>query len=457
MSNLLAAVAEAERPILTSSRGLIERDWALEALESSIDAARLGAGSGVFIDATTGSGKSSLLAATAEMAEQADMHLLTASATELEREFAFGLVIQLFEPLWLTLSARDREALRTGPTAAASQLLDGNVTDALPAASERTYTITRGLVWLLRNLRMMPSAAPAASLAILVDDVHCADLPSLRFLAYLAERLKDLPVAMVVTARRGDRAEDPQALALIKSRADTVLRPTALSSEGVERMVRRQFPAALAGFCSACETATGGNPALLHALLDQPLTESAESAVGSLSTLEIESVCDAVAIRLMAMAPPARAVVKAAAVIGDGATIEQVAALTGLEIDSVLETADALAAIELLRPGAPLSFAHPLVRTAVYASLRSLERSEAHRKLAIILAEGVEPSEYIVPDAVSGEPGEDQRAIEVLRAAANTSARAARAGVGKALQRTPPPPDSLRESRRPRQPWWGSH
>jgi predicted ATPase len=453
----MAAIAEVERPILTSSIGLIERDWALEALESSIDAARLGAGSGVFIDATTGSGKSSLLAASAEMAEQADMHLLTASATELEREFAFGVVIQLFEPLWLTVSERDREALRTGPTAAASQLLDGNVTDLQPGGSERTYTVIRGLVWLLRNLRMMPSAAPAASLALLVDDIHCADLPSLRFLAYLSERLTELPVAMVLTARRGERVEDPQALALIKSRADTVLRPTALSTEGVETMVRQQFPAATPSFCSACETATGGNPTLLRALLDQPLTESAEPAAGSLSTLEIESVCDAVAIRLMAMPPPARAVVKAAAVIGDEATIEQVAALAGLEINTVLDTADALAAVELLRPGAPLSFAHPLVRTAVYASLPSLERSEAHRKLAVILADGLEPSEYIVPDALTGAPGEDQRTIEMLRAAASTSARAARAGVGKALQRTPPPADSLRESRRPRQPWWGSH
>ena len=37
---------------------------------------------------------------------------------------------------------------------------------------------------------------------MLVDDVQWADRPSLRFLAYLADRIADLPLLLVVTSAR---------------------------------------------------------------------------------------------------------------------------------------------------------------------------------------------------------------------------------------------------------------
>jgi hypothetical protein len=46
-------------------------------------------------------------------------------------------------------------------------------------------------------------------MAILIDDLPWADECSLRFLVYLAERLDDLPVALIVTVRAGDPGEYP--------------------------------------------------------------------------------------------------------------------------------------------------------------------------------------------------------------------------------------------------------
>jgi predicted ATPase len=435
---------------------LVERTTELSALEQCLDTARLGTGTGVFIEATAGSGKSCLLRATAEMAQQTEMQVLTASATHLEREFAFGVAIALFEPLWLSLSGRERDSLRAGPAARAAELFDGVASELEPASNERAYPTIRGLFWLVRNLTAMTSVSPrTSSLAILVDDLQWADRASLRFLAYLAERTKELSIAMIVTARPGERADDDQALSTLKNRVGTVLVPGALSGEGVAAMVQRQLPTAVPEFCSACEVATAGNPFLLRALLDELGTDELAD-IEALSALEIESVRTAVAGRLALMPSPARTVLKAAAVIGDGAAIEQVAALAGIKAATVMETADALAAVELLCPGDPLSFVHPLVRTAVYASLAPLERSEAHRRLAAILAEQLEPSQEtaqpthqtapptpetappapeMAPPVLTVSPNEDQHAIESIRAAAAMSARAARARVGKALQR----------------------
>ena len=70
-----------------------------EALEQTLAAARADEGAAVFIDAPAGLGKSRLLIATGDMARDADMRILTATASELERDFPFGTAIQLLEPL----------------------------------------------------------------------------------------------------------------------------------------------------------------------------------------------------------------------------------------------------------------------------------------------------------------------------------------------------------------------
>ena len=59
-----------------------------------------------------------------------------------------------------------------------------------------------GLYWL--TVSLAPQRAP---LLLAVDDLHWADQPSLRFAAYLARRLDDLPVRPVrVTVREPRRA-----------------------------------------------------------------------------------------------------------------------------------------------------------------------------------------------------------------------------------------------------------
>ena len=61
-----------------------------------------------------------------------------------------------------------------------------------------TRQALHGLYWLTANL------AAEQPLLILVDDAHWADPPSLRWLAYLAQRLDGLPAALIVAARPGE-------------------------------------------------------------------------------------------------------------------------------------------------------------------------------------------------------------------------------------------------------------
>ncbi len=42
-----------------------------------------------------------------------------------------------------------------------------------------------------------------------LDDAHWFDAPSLRFLHYLARRVADLPLAMIVATRHDERGVEP--------------------------------------------------------------------------------------------------------------------------------------------------------------------------------------------------------------------------------------------------------
>src|SRR5690242_3003731 len=90
---------------------LVERENELSLLEQRLADVRAGEGSVIFIEAPAGLGKSRLLTAAGDMAREADMQVLGAQATELERDFPFGVAIQLFEPRWMAADPDERERL----------------------------------------------------------------------------------------------------------------------------------------------------------------------------------------------------------------------------------------------------------------------------------------------------------------------------------------------------------
>src|SRR3954451_25003060 len=76
---------------------LLEREAELAALEALLAAGRLGDGRLVVVEGRAGIGKTRLLAEARALAAAAEFEVLTARGGELEGEFAFGIVRQLFE------------------------------------------------------------------------------------------------------------------------------------------------------------------------------------------------------------------------------------------------------------------------------------------------------------------------------------------------------------------------
>ena len=380
----------------------MERERELATLAGTLAAAMEGAGGTIIIDAPAGNGKSRLLTVAGDMARAEGMQVLGANASELEQAFPFGTAIQLFQPRWTSTDLGDRAELPEGPPQAAGTLLEGEASELEPSGDQE-YQLIHGLFWLLSNL---VSAGP---LVMLVDDVHWSDRASLRFLVYVASRLADRPIVLIVAVRGGEPVADRQALiALMSAPTAVILRPGPITEGGVRSLVQSEFPDADDVFIGACARVTHGNLLLLIELLAQIRADGRgpdSTTAERLTDLAPEAIVSSVVARLGTMPAGARTLAGAVSVLGDGAVLRHAAQLAGLSSEAAAEAADALVAVHMLRAGAPLSFVHPLIRSAVAASMSPLARGHAHGRAAVILREDDFPAEAVAAHLLRSRRG----------------------------------------------------
>jgi DNA-binding CsgD family transcriptional regulator len=424
---------------------LLERDGELAELREALSEAGEGRGCVVLIEAPAGIGKTSLLRAACEAASASGFDVLRARATELERDFAYGSVRQLLEPAIARASDEERDRLFAGAAALSKPLF--TPTGALQHASspDSAFAILHGLYWLVDNI------AAGGPVVLAVADVHWADPESVRFFNFLAPRLDGLPLALLATTRSGE--SDAADLARLAAAPETTeLRPRALTAEATLGLCELRLGAEVAPeFAAACRDVTGGNPFFLEALLREVRERGlAPDAIGAERARGIgpAAVAESVLLRLAA-APAAAALVRAVAVIGDGASLAEATRLAGLDPEEAVVAADTLAALALLAAGETLEFAHPIVREAVWADIGAHERAKAHARAAAILAAEGASEERIAAQLAHAEPAGDPERVSLLRrVAAGALSRGAPAAAAAWLRRAlaePPPPSERGE------------
>jgi DNA-binding NarL/FixJ family response regulator len=361
---------------------LLERTLELGLLHGLVERVSSGQPAVTLIEGPAGIGKSRLLLATRERARAAGFRTLTACGSDLERGLPFGAVRQLFDPA--LVDPEHRERWLSGSAAAAARVFDAAEVDR-PAA-DAGFSVLYGLSWLTANV------AADRPLMLAIDDLHWCDRASLRFIAYLVRRLEDLQVLVAATVRDGEPHVDSRTLGAIAEDPATVsIRPRELSQDAVTELVRQRLgPGADRSFVTACRTATGGNPLLLHEVLKTMQTDGVRPDAlhsGAIRDIGPRAVSRSVLLRLARLHGDAIAVARAVAVLGDGAGLPATAALSGLDEMRVARATRSLAAAEILRPESPLGFVHPLVRDAVYRDLVPAERALQHEHAARMLIE----------------------------------------------------------------------
>ena len=391
---------------------LLDRDVELAELDRRLAEARAGSGRVIVVEGPAGIGKSSLLTAVGRTAQTDGATALRARCSPLEQHAAWGMARQLFEPL---RARPDWDELTVGAAGLAERVLAPEAEQPV-LAGDAMHAAVRGLVWLVSNLgERIPSV-------LVIDDVHWADAPSLRWLALLARSLGELRVGVVCAVRSGEPPGAPELLAeLLASAPEPPVRPRALGPAATETLVRERLPAASAGFAHACHAVTGGNPFLLGALLTQLVADAVapdDEAAARLGAFGSEQVARVIERQLARLPDGAGSLASAVAVLGPGAALRQAAGLAHLERAEAVRAADALRAAGLLEDGPGLTLAHPLIAGTLYTSLPPGERALRHADAAALLADERADPERIGLHLLRTEPAGEAATVATLRDAA---------------------------------------
>ncbi|CAA9500177.1 MAG: hypothetical protein AVDCRST_MAG53-1900 [uncultured Solirubrobacteraceae bacterium] len=385
---------------------LLDRDSELVALQRAADRAAAGQGGVVVVAGGPGAGKSRLLDEARALSHRAGLQVLSARGVELEHEHPYGIVRQLFEA---ALLGPEQAPWLVGPAAAASTVFTPETEqEAAPFAT------LGGLRWLTAN------AAAEGPLALLVDDLHWADPPSLHFLHYLVRRLDGLAVLLVLGGRPGAADELGEA-------ATSILRPAPLGPDAVVQLTRELLETRPSErFAASCRRATGGNPLLLVELLRALRAEGVvpdDAHVDVIDHIGPSAVARIVLVRLRHLPGDALPVAHAIAVLGTGVVTSLVAELAELEEAAVVEAVASLVEADVIDARPPLGFVHPIVRDAVYREVAPDGRDRSHARAAELLRARAAAPDQVGAHLLLAAPRGLRWAVDTLRAAADDAAR----------------------------------
>jgi DNA-binding CsgD family transcriptional regulator len=421
------------QPGPASDAAVLEREREQQILQRMVTQASSGGGGVVIVEGQAGVGKTRLLRIAGELGEASGMRVLRGRGAELDRGFGFGLVRNLLE----RAAVESPEALEAGGQSAAAVF---GATSGGDGTDPDLFVRLLGLYWLVAEL------SARRPLVMLADDLHWADTASLRWLAFVAERVEDLPILIVCAARPDEPGADQALLDALTAGSAEVLRPAPLSPEAALTLIRARLPEAVDQFGMASHRATAGNPFLLGELVsefaERRLTGSVADASGVIE-FGSERVGRAIRRRLRSLPDAVTTVARAIAVLGPPAPLEDVSGLTGLNRDTIGAAVEALAAIDVVVAGQELDFVHPIVRSAIYDQTPVIERQRLHARAAELMeARGVE-SEQVGRHLLALPGSGDGARVRVLRAAAREAdARgAADAAVGYLRRALDEPPD----------------
>lgn len=336
---------------------LVERAAQIEQIDNAVDDAASGQGAVVYIEGSRGLGKTALIRWAVRRARERDFEVRAATPGVTERDEELDLLRQLLD---------DQRS--------------GSLEQQPPDPREGKDSL----------YQLAVDVCERRTLMLAVDDLHWADAPSLRALAYLAERIEKLPVVVIVTAESSAPGVSARELEHVRAAPNVVRLPLRhLSENAVGLLVRQIVADADDAVVSACEHVTGGNPSLLAELLAD-LDRNSVVDTQWIERAAPDRVIARVRERLARLGPLPTQLARAIAALGSDADSRRIAALIESDLGAVTDAEETLASAGLLHRESPTTFVYPMVRNAIYAGTPRVEREELHLDAARLLADTAE-------------------------------------------------------------------
>jgi DNA-binding CsgD family transcriptional regulator len=407
---------------------LLGRDRELEGLDE-IARRALDRSQSVLIEGPAGIGKSTLANRMQAIAADAGFALRTAAADPLEGDRPFGAVFDA-----LGLYSFPGEGTGGSPPSLFSLAADGR------------YQV---MELLCAHVEQQCSAGP---LAVFIEDVHYADASVPLILRKLRQRLSAHPL-LIVTSSRPETLdpETQRVLTFLRSEADLHVSLPPLSAHDSTALALRSLGGSQLGpRLSSLIEAAHGNPLMIVGVTtglerESALEFSGESVDMTDGALRSVPATFAEQVRRTCglLSSAAGELIRAAAVLGDPFTLDDLATVIGARA-TLLSRAmrEAAASGLLVSNNANLTFRHDLVRAAVLDGMDRSERAWLHERSAEVLAErGVSTALVAAHLDAAGSASDDAIRHWFRRAALEASPRSpstAQRLYARALAVTPP-------------------
>jgi DNA-binding SARP family transcriptional activator/tetratricopeptide (TPR) repeat protein len=402
-----------------------------EVLIEALDRTAAGQGGVVLLVGEPGIGKTHLLNTAVALAG-VRFEVLLATGREREQHLPFQL---LAEAIRSTATAPDELRQAAGPFADALTALVPELASADTAASRADIPqVTRRRI-LEGTLHLLRSLSQQRPLLVALDDLHWADPSSVDAVAFCAHRLRTNQVLWLGAIRPGE-SQQPEALQGIPHAQSLEL--TRFSGDDIRVLLKQSnVPDTLV---ERVAVESDGVP--FYALeIARALSEAPDSSQVA------EGIKRALQQRVQSAGATSRRVLEAAAVLGDGFELDDVARLAELSPQQTLETLEQLGARRLVmesddRRGG-FRFGHDLIRRGVYEAMGSGRRRLLHGRAAD-MASAADPAvhgrhaleagrfghaaQLFRQAADAAMAGHATREAEVLYEAALSAARQARSG-----------------------------
>jgi hypothetical protein len=442
---------------------LLGRAGELAFLEDALDEAMAGRGGLVLVTGEPGIGKTRLATALGERAAAEGVRVAWVRGWDGGGAPVFWPWVQVVravaadrgeEELVAQLGAGARWVAQIAPELR-ERLALPDAGDTLESEQAR-FALFDAITVFLRN------AAAAQPIAILLDDVHTADLPSLLLLAFMARTLGQMRVLVVTTHHEAGARREPQVEAVfgeltrfgerveLRGLEDDDLRALVVHRSG------REPPDELVHSLHAL---TEGNPFFSDEVVRLIVAEGrVDTPLGADARLPLpDGVRDAIRKRLLPLRREVRDLLDVAAVEGREfqlATLDRVAAISGGEALERLDDAIAVQLVEQTQGVAgSYRFSHGLIRETLYGDLSAGRRAALHVAVGEALertgAGEIELAHHFVEGAAAGDPARaldhaERAGHEALAALAYESAADLFDAALAALYLTPDPDEHRR-------------
>jgi len=376
---------------------LIEREGQLKHLDRFLAKCLKKKGQIVLLDGPSGVGKTEMLRSFIAHAEETDALILNATCSDAGSQTKFGVLSQLFNNAAVPpeLTERAKALVLSGEPGQPHPTL------ALQDSESEAAQVAHGLCLALFDL------ATRGPLLIVIDDVQYADVLSQDFLLQLIRQLGSAPILAVLTDDSNLGEHSVFRAELLRQLHLSRIRLTPLSLEGTTCLLAGHLGDEAACYLSRdFFKASGGNPRLLHALIEDHRISGTVGASGY-GLAFVNS--------LRRGGPEVMRVAQGLAVIGERVPPTELATLVHFKTETVSRAIHAMMAAGLLNDD---GFPHPAAQRAVLDELTADERSALHGRTAQVLIERGAPTMTIARHLLKAGRAADPTLIRILLDAA---------------------------------------